>query len=100
MSLSGLASPRARDAKRMILSGQNRSAIRRTRSSKAAGFSATSLIVIMITRTAPANLVPVIGDASNGFWPHRRRLFAAQVGLQCNVQQRRVLHRQFRVPGE
>src|ERR1039458_6329165 len=56
MSLSGPASPRAPEPKRMILSGENRSAIRRTRSARTAGLSATSLMVSMITRTAPANL--------------------------------------------
>src|ERR1035437_3676248 len=46
MSLSGPASARAREPKRMILSGENRSAIRRTRSSRTGGLSATSLIGI------------------------------------------------------
>src|ERR1035437_3442036 len=56
MSLSGPASARAREPKRMILSGENRSAIRRTRSSRTGGLSATSLMGFMITRTAPTNL--------------------------------------------
>jgi len=39
----------------MILSGENRSAIRRTRSSGTAAFLTTGLIAIMITRSAPTN---------------------------------------------
>src|ERR1039457_6830069 len=55
MSLSGPASPRAQEPKRMILSGENRSAIRRTRSSRTVWLSATALMVFMITRTAAIN---------------------------------------------
>jgi hypothetical protein len=39
----------------MILSGENCSAIRRTKSSRTAGPSATSLTVFMITRAAPTD---------------------------------------------
>jgi hypothetical protein len=57
MSLPGPASPRAREPKRMILSGENRSAICRARSSSAAGLSAIPLMAFMITRLHAADRV-------------------------------------------